>query len=222
MRLGTQYDMKHLKLAGLCLLAMFAMSMVSAGTAQASWEECGTENASKAGSKYTTDECTTASSTGGWAWEPASEAMSVKSKGSLAFRDKKTIAGEVEVECYTEEEGTLDKIEHVKLNSCRAIKLCEAGSVTAEAIDLPWGAATEATEGKVSELVSEEKETEDKPGVKVKCKVAGLSVEDTCKAVGTESLALENKNKGGELLVLATYDKLRKRRALRKTKNRVK
>ncbi len=223
MRLGNQYDMKRLKLVGLCLLAMFAVSMVSVGAAQASaWEECGTENASKEGTKYTTDQCSTASSSGSWTWQAAAEENTVRSKGSLILRDKKTTAGESEVECYVEGEGAFIEVEKVKVLSCRAIKLCEAKTVEVEAVDLPWKIEAFETEKKLSAALSEEGSS-GKPGLKVKCKVAGVSVEDTCKFTGTESLGLENKHIGSELLILATYDKLKvKRNALSRAKNLVK
>ncbi len=216
MWLGNQCDMKCLKRVGLCLLAVFAVSMVSAGTAQASaWEECGTENASKEGTKYTTDQCSTASSSGSWTWQAAAEENTVRSKGSLILRDKKTTVGESEVECYVEGEGAFIEVEKVKVLSCRAIKLCEAKTVEAEAVNLPWKIEAFETEKKLSAALSEEGSS-GKPGLKVKCKVVGVSVEDTCKFTGTESLGLENKNIGGELLILATYDKLSKEKCSQK------
>ena len=50
------------------------------------------------------------------------------------------------------------------------------------------------------------------PGWKIECKVLGISKEDEClvEAGKPESVLLENKNSSGELLVLATFQKLRK------------
>ncbi len=100
--------MKLLRTAGLCLVAMFAMSMVAAGTASAAepvWEHCVTEKASEAKSKYTEHQCETASGTGGWNWREVKGTEAVVSHGSLVLKDTGTLIGTVAVSCSGEKQG---------------------------------------------------------------------------------------------------------------------
>jgi hypothetical protein len=131
------------RIAGLCLVAMFAVSMVAAATASAApvWEQC-SEGAS--GTKYETDQCLKTSSTGKWAWEEVKGTEKALGLGTLTLRDTNVpIAGTVEVGCTGESKGSvgpgkfarIEKIENIK---CAAGKNCEKIIKIAEPINLPW------------------------------------------------------------------------------------
>ncbi len=194
------------KVVGIILAAIFAVSMFASASASAAWEQCGTEKAATAKSKYTEHQCTTASGTGGWAWEVAPLSEASVTHGSLKLTDSKE---KTEVECYGEGKGTLAKVETVTVISCRTIKGCEANTVTAEARDLPWKTELFESESKKFEALEEEG-TNGEPGWAVTCSILKVKDTDTCKAEGVESLALLNVNSGsGGLLVLATFQHLR-------------
>jgi hypothetical protein len=195
------------KVAGLILAAIFAVSMFASASASAAWEQCGTEKASAAKSKYPEHQCTTASGAGGWAWQTAPGSENVRGRGSLRLAD--TRLG-VEIECYGEGEGTLSKVEKVTIIDCRTIKGCEANTISGGVVDLPWKVEQFDTEGKKLSVVEEEG-TNGGPGWTFTCSILKVKDTDSCKAVGPESQELLNVNSGaGGLLVLATFQRLRK------------
>jgi hypothetical protein len=200
-------DMKHLKIAGLCLVAMFAVSMFASASAMAHWEDCA--SGSPAGTKWSTAACTTASSTGTFAWQEVTGTEKVVVKGSLLLKDAKVpIAGDVEVECYGESEGVvgpgqLGKITSVTVINCRPVTKCEANTVKAEAVDLPWQTEAYSTEGKKLTALTED--GKGKPGWKVTCKVLSIEKSDTCTAEATETLELTNELTNSVLLVKDTF-----------------
>ncbi len=208
----------HLRLAGLCLVAVFAVGMaVSAGTASAAkqvWEQC-----SEGGSvtKYTEHQCKAASSTGKWEWNEIAGTEEVRLKGTLRFKDTKVpILGTAEVECNGESAGVvgpgkLGKITEVKITAthCKGIKVCEEVK-SFEARDLPWQTELYETESKqFNKLIGDGK---GEPGWKFECKTSIGTQTDECltESEKPESLLLENKLTNGELLVLATFQHLRK------------
>jgi RHS repeat-associated protein len=218
-RSGTQLrGTGRLRLAGLCLVAVFAVGMaVSAGTASAAkqiWEQC-----SEGGSvtKYTEHQCKAASGTGKSEWNEIAGTEEVRLKGTLRFKDTKVpVLGTAEVECNGESTGVvgpgkLGKITEVKITAehCKGIKVCEEIKHF-EGRDLPWQAELYETEGKqYDKLIGDGK---GEPGWKVECKTSIGTQTDECltESEKPESLLLENKLTNGELLVLATFQHLRK------------
>ena len=213
--------MKHLvKIAGLCLASIVVMGMALTATASAAphWLLCSEGTEKIAPTKYTSSQCTSASTNleGKWQWNELKGTEKAVTKGSLLLKDTDTLAGETEVECSGESIGSVgpgpfDKIEKVNVSAaqCRAIKGCETVEAI-EAIDLPW--QTEVTEPKAGELVDLLKgDGKGEPGYKITCKVLKITGQsDECKSAGTESLLLANTPTGSELLVLATFQHLRK------------
>jgi hypothetical protein len=174
------------------------------------WEQCA-EGSS--GTKYSTNQCTTASESGKDQWKEVAGTEAVVSKGSLLLKDAKTVVGVAEVECYVEAEGVVgpkqnDKIKTIKVGSCRAVKVCEAGTAKMEAVDLPWQTEAYETEGKYFDSLSAG--GSGNPGLKITCKVLKIEKSDTCKTEGVEILELKNESTAGSLLVKGTYQHNRK------------
>jgi hypothetical protein len=203
--------MKHLKIAGLCLVAMLTMSIAMAATASAApvWEECATEKAGTAATKYTEHLCNTASGSGGWAWQevPATAPKAIRFRGTLTLMDTKTPLGESEVECFAEGEGvaggSIGKVEKVTAIHCRGIKVCE-GEPTVKAVGLPW--ETEFLETEKMAMQDLKGTTNGEPGWNVKCKVSGVEVEDECRSEKgvPQHLLDENRVTKSEMLILET------------------
>jgi lysophospholipase L1-like esterase len=207
----------QLQLIGLSLLAALAMSMALAATASATkqvWEQC-----SEGGSvtKYTEHQCKAASGTGKWEWNEISGTEGVRLKGTLRLKDTKVpVLGTAEIECNGESAGVvgpgkLGKITEVKITAthCKAIKVCEEVKAF-EARDLPWQAELYESEGKQHDKLIGDGKGE--PGWKIECKTALGTQTDECltETEKPESVLLENKLTNGELLVLATFQHLRK------------
>ncbi len=210
------HGLRHLKLTGLCLVAVLSMSMALSATASASkqvWEQC-----SEGGSvtKYTEHQCKAASGTGKWEWNEVAGTEEVRIKGSLRLKDTKTLLGTLEIECYSESVGVvgpgkLGKITEVKITAahCKAIKVCEEVK-KAEARDLPWQIELYETEAKQFAKLTGDGSGE--PGWKGECKVVIGTQTDECLAESgkPESLLLENKLTSSELLVSAAFQHSRK------------
>jgi hypothetical protein len=210
-------SMKSITTAGLCLVAMLVVSMVAAGTASAApvWEHCETEKANAAVSKWTTDQCTTASSMGaaGFSWQEVKGTEAVVDHGSLRLSD--TVAGvTVEVLCSGESTGSVgpgkfDRITSITTLKCEAGKNCEKLITAAEARNLPW--QTELAEPKAGEVRDHiTSGGNGEPGYKVKCKVPILGErEDVCTTEkGTTGVTnVVTKGVPGELLVLNKFEK---------------
>jgi hypothetical protein len=198
------------RLAGLCLVVMFAIGMTLAGTAQAKWEQC-----SEGGSatKDTTDQCTTASGTGKWEWNEVTGTEEVRIKGSVRITDTKVpLAGKVSVECFVEGIGHVGPGEHSRINEiktsaekCRNVEKCEKVEKS-EARDVPWQAESDDAEGQALDMLTSAGSGE--PGWKIECKVLGVTEADECLAESElpERVVLENKATGSELLVLARFN----------------
>jgi hypothetical protein len=119
--------MKRIRIAGLCLVAAFAMSAAAAASAWATAPEYGRCKA-KTGGKYSDAGCTKAVKTGGkYEWTPGAEKAKFTSKGGVG---KLSIVSGAGVECKTEssagefvpgnnkeEAGVI-----VKFNGCTALK----------------------------------------------------------------------------------------------------
>jgi hypothetical protein len=195
--------MKHLKIAGLCLVSMLAASMAYSATASAAnpvWEQC-TETGTT--TKYSENQCVKAEGGGNWAWQEIKGTEKVTNKGSLILKDTKTLVGTVEIECLIEGEGIvgpvkLGKIEKVKIEpkGCRAIKGCESIK-SVEARDLPWQTEIFETEGKPSTNLTQDGNGE--PGFKIACPVLKLEETDEC---------LQEKALSGGLLTILSITRI--------------
>jgi hypothetical protein len=211
--------MKLLRIVGLCLTAMFAVSMFASAAASAAppaWEQCSEGPATEPITKYSEHQCTKAEAPpkGRWQWNELASSENIKIKGSLLLKDTKTAAGVSEVECSGESLGSIGpgksgRITEVKTSAaqCRQIKVCE-NVEGAEAVHTPWSTEVVEEGGKVFDKILSG--TGGEPGWKVTCKVPILgSTADECtqKTTEPESVELINKATGSELLVLGTFAK---------------
>ncbi len=208
--------MKQLKIAGLCLVSMLAMSTAMTATASAvAWQACREGGAS---TKYSEDQCLAASSSGAWGWEEIKGTEKVKGVGfSLMLEDIKTPLGVAAIECTSESgEGIVgpgNKSEvltaKIEASKCRALKVCE-NVESIETLHLPWQTEIFETEKKV--LGKAKGTGAGEPGLRIKCKTILGSKTDECVAeTGKEETAtLEDvATKNGttvELLVLTTAE----------------
>jgi hypothetical protein len=212
--------MKSMRIVGFCLLSMFAMSMALAGTAQAKWEQCSEGPSGVAPTKYKNHLCEEAapSNAGEWQWNEVKGTEEGRIKGSLRLADTNTLAGEAAVECSGESIGDIGpgqfaRIQEVKTEAkqCRPVKVCE-NVEEFKALNLPWQVEAYNTEGKhLAKLLGTVAGKE--PGYLLKCKAPLIgSITDECvqEEGKPESILLENKATGTELLVLATFQHLRK------------
>jgi hypothetical protein len=187
--------MRSIKITGLCLVAMFAMSMAATATASAApvWKQCreGSENLTK----YTDGKCSVLNTGGKYEWVELKTTEKVLTAATLRLYDSKTPLGEAGFECSGTGVGTIgpgkyDRTETVRIVSCKKLKLCEEGTISARPVDLPWQ----------TELYESAKEQRDKitevspngePGWEVKCTVLGKKETDTCAtAAGKEPSTL--------------------------------
>ncbi len=217
--------MKHLKIAGPCLVAVFAVSMVVSATASATWEHC-TKGAVAGLTKWTDHNCSTASGTGEWQWKAINNTEEVRGKGSVRLSDTKVpIVGTVSVECSGEGTGfvgpgQVGRITMVEVGSaqCRPLTNCEKVEAV-EVVHLPWQTEAYNTEGKhFGNLTGTGNGS---PGWNVRCKVLGIVKSDQCvleEGAGKtpESILLENRatvvGSETQLLVVGTPQHLQKQK----------
>jgi hypothetical protein len=222
--------MKLIRIAGLCLVAVFVMSMVAAGTASAAphWLVCLPFVTGSTATRYTEHQCKTASGTGGWEWSELDDTEPVFSVGeTITLRDTKATGGSTAVQCsHVENEGSVgpgrfDRITRVVIDlaQCHRVEntLCES-VVEVKAVNLPWQTELEETENKILDRIVNVGTAGKEPGWAVTCKTLVGNKTDTCEGEGVgkeELLLMENKATKGvvepiELLVLATFEKKRK------------
>ncbi len=209
--------MKSLRIAGVCLASMFTMSMALATSASAAhWLQC-LNNPASTTTRYSSSQCSEASSGGEWSWSriPTSTSETVELKGTLTLIDTKSPVGETKIRCSGISLGSISSeptgtITSVTVSSCEGTKTCEKTGAEAKAVDLPWKTELEETESKV--LIRLLADGNGEPGWKAKCKVAGVGSEDECKSEAgkPELLLAETTRTGAEQLVLATFEKKRK------------
>jgi hypothetical protein len=202
--------MKSVRIAGLCLAAMFVMSMVAAGTASAAphWLVClaWINSPTRYGGS---GQCEKAEAGGSWEWSEPKTTEKTVTHGSLKL-EAKSIIGEVEVKCSGSDEGWIgpngkDETTEVVTEKCEAGTNCEKVESPAKAVDLPWNSELKETEGKIHDTIRTGGNGE--PGWKVTCKVLGKNEENICKSE-SGLVVLENKNtpgNGAALLVLANF-----------------
>jgi hypothetical protein len=204
---------------GLVLVSMLAVCMAFSATASANWEHCTKGPVGAAPTKYTESGCSTINqSTGEWNWREVNGTEEVRTKGSLLLRDTKVpIVGKVAIECSGEGTGdvgpkTFARVQKISTSpsQCRNIENCEEIK-KAEARNLEWQIVLGAKEagGRIGII---ENAGSGEPGWEIECKVLGVPAVDKCvqEAGKPESVLLVNKNSSGELLVLGTFQKLRK------------
>jgi hypothetical protein len=210
--------MKFVKIAGLCLASMLVMGMALTGTASAAphWLVCLAEHSGTTTTKWSSSACTTAKASGGFEWSELAGTEAAHTKGSLLLKDT-AITVKSEVECYGESEGAVGPGKYGRVNKinvtpaqCHGVKNCET-VLKIEARNTPWQTELfESEKGVILQALSSTGAGE--PGWEVECKVGSNVVNDVCtQEPGTqESILLENKATGTELLVLGTFQKLRK------------
>ena len=215
-KIGVGSEMKQLvKIAGLCLASMLVMGMAITATASAAphWLVCSTGGTA---TKYTTSQCTTASSGGTFQWNEVTGTESAVFRGSLLLKDTSPMVNDA-IECLYEWIGSVGPGKYGRINEiivtpsqCRGIKNCE-NVLKIGARDLPWQTELyESEKGVILQTLAGTGSGE--PGWEVECKVGSNKVNDVCiqEAGKPESVLLENKVTGTELLVLATLQSLRK------------
>ncbi len=218
--------MKSIKIAGLCLVVMFSMSMVAAGSASAAgpvWEECSEGGSS---TKYETAQCEKASGTGNFEWNEIKTTEAVIIVGlTLTLRD----AGiGTAVRCTTESEGAgvvgpgkrgvITTAEVKEAKSCTVLEGgCKAGEVEAvKGVDLPWDTELFETENAVETKI--ESSGHGEPGWEVKCNTALGKTTDTCteeeKRAEVDSLRrLRSRRPSGRIGSLSSGRYLERRRS---------
>jgi hypothetical protein len=221
----SNYDMKHLKIAGLCLVSMLVMGMALAGNASAAplWLLC----LPNAKGKFLDPACLKA---GEGKWE--SESLGTRTDKvvllgmTIRLEDSKTAAGKTVVQCGHGVgagiigPGNKGLITEAKVKTpsseCEAVEGgCKKGEVEEiEGRNLPW--QTEIFETEKKFLTKIEATTSGKePGWAVKCNTLLGSKTDECvQEEGKPEFAeLTNKKSGPkeeELLVLAKFEGKRK------------
>jgi len=209
--------MKSIKIAGLCLVSMFAMSMATTSTASANpvWEGC-LEGANV--TKYLNSHCVTLGA-GNFGWKEIGNTDHVVSVGfTILLTDTKATGGSSTIRCLAGGRGSgtvgpggfgrveLAFVENAKENCERESGGCKAGEVEAiEAIHMPWQTKLSEKEGKILENI--ENSGNGEPGWKVKCNTLLGKQTDECESTpetGPEKAILEDKLVNGVQLVFGT------------------
>lgn len=166
--------MKYLKIAGLCLVAVLALSAVVSASASAAtplWLVCREKAGS--GKKYSENLCKTESATGKFELIAVPESLKVTlSATGLKLRDKKAVLGKnVEVSCNGTGEGTVETggkgtVTEIKASSCTNIENCP-GTIKAKGVDLPWRTELVEEGGEARNILRAD--GNGNPGWKVEC-----------------------------------------------------
>jgi hypothetical protein len=221
---NMKLPMKLLRIAGLCLVAMLAMSLVAAGSASAAapaWEHCTKGVANMLPTKYTEHQCETLApnNEGEWEWREVNGTEKVVSHGSLVLRDTSATAGKIKVavSCSGENKGSVGPGKYGRITEipetsiqCSNVENCTVFK-KAEARNLPW--QTELVEeagGEIRNKITNGGAAEAEwPGWAVTCELAGAETTDRC-TTNSGSTAIANQtthgSSGTELLVLATFE----------------
>jgi hypothetical protein len=198
--------MQTIRITGLCLVAMFAVSLVASATASANWEQCLTEKTGEPPTKYKDAKCLEASSTGSYEWKVVGGTEKVEGGATLELKDTKVpILGEATVICTGTEVGSIgpsqfDRVETVKNISCTPVKVCETPA-SAVALHTPWQTVLFETEGKKRDKITATNNGQ--PGWAVTCKTPLGTKTDTCETeTGKEGTPLaENKQAAGNVQI---------------------
>jgi hypothetical protein len=215
-RVKEQYNMKHLKIAGLCLVSIFVMGMAMASTASAVWEGC--LETSKT-TKYENNKCVKALAGGKFGWAEITNTDNVRSVGfTIKLTDTKA-ALPTSVICTaggvgsgTVGPGEFDRIETAEQlepkKNCRATGGCEPEKVEeVKGVNLPWQTRLSRKEGKILDTI--EGTGNGPPGWRTRCEsIIHTTETDTCteRTGEPESARLTNELTGGVQLVLANFE----------------
>jgi hypothetical protein len=167
------------RIIGLCLAAVFTMSMALTASASAAgpvWEQC--REGSGAATKWEDNLCSKASSGGKWQWIELTSTEKTISSGTITLKDIKTLVGTAEVTCSEKGEGTVGPgkfavIRTFELEKCKADKGCEEVT-SAGGTDLPWQTELIETESAIRE------DGGGVPGWSVTCTVLKVKTSVTC------------------------------------------
>ncbi len=210
--------MKFVKIAGLCLASMLVMGMALTGTASAAphWLVCLAAHSGTTTTKWEDAQCSKALSTGSFEWSELTSTEEARTKGSLLLKDTSSLI-KSEVECSGESIGSVGPTKYGRINEikvspsqCRGIKNCTTVEKI-EAKHLPWQTELyESEKGVILEALSNTGNGE--PGWEVECLVGSNKVLDEClqEAGKPESILVKDQATGTELLVLGTFQHLRK------------
>jgi hypothetical protein len=198
------------KIAGLCLAAMCAMSMIAAGTASANWQVCLEAHSGTTSTKWETHQCEKAASGGAWEWSEPSTELAVKTHETLTLSSEE-LGVKVKVKCSGTDKGFIgpggqDRTTEINVEKCEAGENCEKLEKKAEAVHLPWESEMLETEGKIHDAIRSDGNGE--PGWRVACKVPLRGVVENECTSEEGLLVLENKNTpgvSGALLVLGEF-----------------
>jgi hypothetical protein len=202
--------MGFIRITGFCLVAVFVMSMVAAGTASAAphWLVCLPEHSGTTTTKWNSHQCETTVAGGGWEWSELKTTEAIRTAESLKLEYKDAL-GEIEFKCSGLDSGLIgpngtDQTTTFAINKCEAGTNCEKFEKPFEAVNLPWNSELKETEGKIHDTIRNGGNHE--PGYRVTCRSFGKVVENTCTGPGL--VVLENKDTPGNLaalLVLANF-----------------
>jgi hypothetical protein len=175
--------MSTLKAVVLCAVAVMMTSVVAVGTASAApvWESC---KSGAAGTKFTSNQCTEASGTGGFGWEEIKGTEAARTTGTIRLTDT-VLSIKITIICTAETlgaagPGRFGRINEIKGVSCRPGENCEQLTKTMEPLDLPYQGELFETEKRVEGKTTGTGNGE--PGLRVTCKVPILGeVADECK-----------------------------------------
>jgi len=209
--------MKSIRIAGLCLAAVFVMSMAAAGTASAAphWLVC--LNWGGTGTKYSENQCFKAEGTGKYEWAEVKGTEPVASQGSVTLvTNGVPIVGSVEVKCSGIDEGSVGPGNIARTTEipkasikCVAGKNCEKLIKNAVPVGLPWNTELKETEGVLRGTIRKGAGSTSAPGWTAECTVLGVTEANTC----TTEEGLVNLTNTftpgtvGPLLVLANFIK---------------
>jgi hypothetical protein len=222
--------MKHLKIAGLCLVSMLMMGMTLAGNASAAllWLLC----LPKTGGLFTGPACSKAQDVGNGSWESESIGnrtdLAVLRGFTIKLQDTGATGGSSAIQCSgpgvvalsTGESGgkgkiTKAEVEKSKTECSRLEGGCKAGEVeSVKGANLPWSTEIFETEKKLLTAIASSAATEKEPGWTISCNsLLGVQT-DTCTSPSRNSLEyalLENRTSFSstgveELLVYGDFE----------------
>jgi hypothetical protein len=225
----NRYGMMRSGFTGLCLVCMLVVGAASASNASAAgWLVC-LEGKNKEVTKYTSNQCTKAESTGGWESTFPNGGETIKlAVASLRLADTGTLGGTTAIKCnsgmkgwgtvFASNEGEITSAEvaNPKTECERLEGLCKSSSEIEKvsAVNLPWKTEIVETESKYSiKILKTGEGTEKEPGWAVKCNTVLGSKTDTCTSEGeanAEKLEATNTSSAGVLLVSGTFEKVHK------------
>jgi hypothetical protein len=216
--------MKHLKIAGLCLLSMLVTGMALAGNASAAllWLLC----LPKSTGLFSNPGCTTLNDARAGSWESESISnrtdLAVGRGFTIRLEDTGAIGGSSAIRCsgpglvseVTLESGGRGKITKAEIGNpkteCERVEGgCKADEIEkAEAVNMPWETEVFETEKKLLTYISSSFATEKEPGWVFECNTLLGKQVDTCVSPSRKLLELallENriiKNGGVEELLI--------------------